>query len=101
MRVDHTAILRDNFTFLQDNITVSRGILLDTLYEVDVLDEQEVAEIRSKKTELEKVNELLHITFRTSYKQCQFFVAAMNRADHTVVYDRLKGIQMNLRYTKL
>ena len=92
MKVDHKATLRNNMTFLQSNISVSRSILLDRLLECGVLDEQEVDEIRSKNTERDKVRELLDVLFRTSDVQYQHFLEALNAADHEHVYDKLKGI---------
>jgi len=83
--------LLDHFKFLKDNVTLSRGILLDALLETRVLNSQEVEEIRSKNTEHDKVDQLLHFITRTSHEQYQKFLESLNNADHQHVYIHLRG----------
>jgi len=65
---------------------------LDTLLETGVLDNQEVDEIRSKQSEHERINHLLHFIMRTSSEQYQLFLESLNQADHQHVYNELMGI---------
>jgi len=70
---------------------ISGSALLDTLRVAGVLDEQEVDEVRSKGTEHERTNELLHIISRTSHEQYQLFLQSLKQANHEHVYIQLTG----------
>jgi len=91
MNVDHKETLVDHFTYLKRNILLSGSTLLDNLLETGVLDDQEVDEIRSKQTNYEGINHLLHFIMRTSSEQYQMFLESLNRADHQHVYKQLTG----------
>jgi len=92
MNVDHKITLIDSFTFLKSNITLSDSVLLDALLEVDVLDQQEVSEIRSKVTDHERIDQLLHYILRTSHEQYIQFLGALNKSSHQHVYNLLRDI---------
>jgi len=94
MNVAHKATLVDHFTYLKRNILLSGSTLLDNLLETGVLDDEEVEEIRSKQTEHEKINLLLHFIMRTSPEQYQMFLESLKRADHKHVYIQLTGRPM-------
>jgi len=88
MNVDHKVILIDNFTYLKENITLTDPTLLDTLLEVSVLDQREVAEVRSKVTDHERTDQLLQYILRSSYEQYQQFLEALSKSNHQHVYNR-------------
>jgi len=91
MNVDHKVTLIDNFTYLKDNITFSETTLLDKLLEVQVLDQREVTEIRSKVTDHERTDQLLHNILRTSQEQYHQFLEALNKSSHRHVYIQMTG----------
>ena len=91
MNVDHRATLVDSFTYLQKNITISGTTLLDSLFEGGVLDHQELEEIRSKTTDHERINQLLHFIMRTSAEQFEEFLKCLKTSDHEHVHDQLTG----------
>ena len=62
-----------------------------TLLQTEVLNDHEVDEIKSKKTEADQVDQLLHFITRTSHKQYLRFLTALNDADHAHVYIKLRG----------
>jgi len=90
MNVDHHLTLIDNWTYLKDNMTLTESVLLDTLLEDDVLDQREVADIRSKATDHERTDQLLTYILRTSHQQYQQFLEAL-KSSHQHVYIRLQG----------
>jgi len=92
MNVDHKVILIDNFTYLKDNITFTDSTLFDILLQAAVLDQQEVAEVRSKVADPEKTDQLLQYILRSSYEQYQQFLEALNESNHQHVYDSLRGM---------
>jgi len=92
MKVDHKVILIDNLTFLKKNITtLAEPILLDTLLQLDVLDEQEVDDVRSKVTDHGRTDQLLQYILRSSYEQYLQFLEALNESNHQHVYIKLGG----------
>jgi len=92
MNVDHKVILIDNLTFLKENITLTEPTLLDRLLQAAVLDQREVAEVRSKVTDHERTDQLLQYILRSSHEQYQQFLGALNESNHQHVYNRLTGI---------
>ena len=91
MRRDHKVTVIDNFTYLKENITLSEPVLLDKLLEVDVLDQREVSEIRSKVTDHERTDQLLQYILRTSQDHYQQFLQTLNNTSHQHVYIKLIG----------
>jgi len=83
--------LIDNFTYLKENITHSDPALLDTLLELNVLNQWEVAEVRSKPTDHERTELLLQVILRTSPDQYQQFLDSLRSANHKHVYSKLTG----------
>jgi len=96
MNVDHKDILIDNFTYLKDNITFTDSILLDTLQEAAVMDQQEVDDVRSKVTDRKGTDQLLQYILRSSYEQYQQFLEALNKSKHQHVFKRLTGLKFYL-----
>jgi len=94
--VKHKVTLIDNFTYLKDNVTLSRGTLLDTLLETKVLNSQEVDEIKSKGTKGDRVEQLLHFIMKTSSDQYEKFLESLNKTDHELVYMQLRGTVPNI-----
>jgi len=92
MNVNHKVILIDNFTYLKDNITFTDATLLDTLLQDAVLDQQEVADVRSKVTDPDRTDQLLQYILRSSFGQYQQFLEALNESNHQHVYNRLTGM---------
>ena len=92
LNVKHKTTLLSHFNYLKDNLTLSRGILLDMLLQTAVLNDHEVDEINSKKTERDKVDQLLHFITRTSPEQYISFLESLNNANHEHVYIKLRGI---------
>jgi len=95
LNFDHKVTLIDNFTYLKENLTLSDPALLDFLLELDVFNQWEVAEIRSRPTDHDGIDLLLQFILRTSPDQYQQFLGSLQRANHKHVYNKLTGIKYN------
>lgn len=90
MSIDHQTTLIDNYTYLGENVRVSGTILVPHLLQSGVLDEQEVDEIKSKRTEQDKTDALLHCIMRTSARQYRSFLWALIDSDQEFICIKLK-----------
>ena len=91
LKVDHKTTLIDNYTYLTDNICISQSNLLDHLLNSRVLDEHEVEEIKSQKTESKRIDKLLFIILRTSPEQYESFLEALSESNHQFVCEWIRG----------
>ena len=93
MNVDHRSIIRDNITFLKDNLIVSTpSTLLSNLLQLEVLNEIEVEDISCKQTRHNQVDRLLYFIRRTSLEQYQRFLESLVKSNQEFICDRLRGV---------
>ena len=90
MSIDHQTTLIDNYTYLGENVRVLDTTLVPHLLQSGVLDEQEVDDVKSKKTEQDKTDALLHCIMRTSAGQYRNFLSALIDSDQEFICTKLQ-----------
>ena len=86
----HRQTLMDHYTFLVEEM-VTEGTLLSVLLQHEVLDAQELDEIRALTMRLERNAKLLELILRTSSAQYGQFLEALIESKQEHLYDTLHG----------
>ena len=84
----HRQTLIDHYTFLMEEME-AEGTLLDCLKQCEVLDEQELDEIRALTVRHERNAKLLDFILRTTSTQYDKFLEALRESRQERVYNKL------------
>lgn len=92
----HTEIIRQNFTYLQDNLIPKCSGLLSLLFQKKVLDEREKGIIEADDSAICQTEKLLSVLSRKSSEQFDLFLGALDNTNHQHVANVLRNAQKSI-----